>query len=207
MVKVFLYVLYVCSRIVPMTSLLEWSPLSTFLHREIPHAKTSWISLICRSVCLNTTCVCIGKKKGNPVALAMFLPFIKYLGKTKGLHSLSLQYTSLTIYLKIIMWQHVIINTWYMKKHETERGKKDEWVKCENTCCWWGWKMYDICTSFPAVWTSSMGNPKLLTAAIFFAQNTREKLQHTAWTQGCLQSKLSFCFLKLLFQRKINDFS
>lgn len=96
----------------------------------------------------------------------------------------------------------------YKKKDETERGKKDEWVKYENICCRWGWTIYDGCIALLSLqceyplWGTQ--NDKL--QHFFFAQNTREKPQHTARSQGWLQSKLSFCFLKLLFERKIKDF-
>lgn len=65
------------------------------------------------------------------------------------LHSPSLQHTNLPTCLKIINVTKYVSK--YMKNHEVERGKKDEWMKCENTCYWWGWTMSDVCLVLPCL--------------------------------------------------------
>lgn len=121
-----------------MTGLSEGSPFSASLYREIAHAKTSWISLICKSVHLNIAYVCVGKEK--QFALAMFLPYMKYLWNDQ-MACISL----LSAHKIVNVFEDYKCVSKYMKNDETERGKKDEWVQCENTCCWWGWTMYNGC--------------------------------------------------------------
>lgn len=133
----------------------------------------------------------------------MFLPYRKYLWNDQ-MACISL----LSAHKIVNVFEDYKCVSKYMKNDETERGKKDEWVQCENTCCWWGWTMYNGCIVLLSLQCEHPlgGTQNKLQLFFFFSQNTREKLQSTAWAQGWLQSKLSFCFLKVLFQRKIKDF-